>query len=294
MGVASRDVEVQASVPEGFEVLVVGAGMAGINLAIQLERAGVPYRVLEKNDAVGGTWLENRYPGCGVDTPSHLYSYSFATRSDWAHYYANRGQLRDYFEALSDEHGIRDRIEFGTEVIRARWDAASARWVVDVRRGDGAEETLSGNVLVSAVGHFNRPKIPPIEGLETFPGPCMHTARWDPDVDVTGKRVAVVGTGASAMQLVPALAGSAERLFVFQGEPAVGDPHPQLRPGGEPGVRYLLSEVPFYARVVPAAALLALRRPGPSSPPGRPRLPRSGGRGQRDQRAPPEGSDLLP
>jgi 4-hydroxyacetophenone monooxygenase len=247
MGTTSRDVRIAADPPEGFRVIVIGAGMAGINIAIQLERAGVPYTVIEKNETVGGTWLENRYPGCGVDTPSHLYSFSFATRSDWRCYYADRDQLSSYFESLADEHGIRQRIEFGTEVLRARWDADRSRWLVDVRGPDG-ERTLAGNVLVSAVGHFNRPKIPPIAGLESFPGPCMHTAQWDPEVDVSGKRVAVVGTGASAMQLVPALAGEAERVFVFQSSRMWVIPTPNSGRAVSDRVQYLLSEVPFYAQ----------------------------------------------
>jgi 4-hydroxyacetophenone monooxygenase len=247
MGVTSREVEVRAPAPEGFEVLVIGAGMAGIDIAIHMERAGVPYTVIEKNETVGGTWLENRYPGCGVDTPSHLYSFSFATRPDWTHYYADRDQLASYFEELADEHGIRERIQFGTEVLSARWDDEASRWIVRVRRADGTTEELSAKVVVSAVGHFNRPKVPPIEGLETFPGPCMHTARWDPDVELTGKRVAVIGTGASAMQLVPALAGRAERLFVFQGSRQWVIPTPSSGRPVSPGVQYLLSEVPFYA-----------------------------------------------
>ena len=247
MGTSSREIELGVPVPEGFRVIVIGAGMAGINIAIQLERAGVPYTVIEKNETVGGTWLENRYPGCGVDTPSHLYSFSFATRSDWERYYADRDQLWGYFESLTDEHGIREHIQVGTEVLRARWDNATARWNLDVRGPDG-DDTITGSIVVSAVGHFNRPKIPEIEGLESFPGPCLHTAQWDPDVEVSGKRVAVVGTGASAMQLVPALAGDAERVFVFQSSRMWVIPTPNSGRVVSENVRYLLAEVPHYAQ----------------------------------------------
>jgi 4-hydroxyacetophenone monooxygenase len=248
IGARSRHVRVTGSAAEaGLDVLVIGAGMAGLNLAIELERSGVPYTVLEKNAEVGGTWLENHYPGCGVDTPSHLYCFSFAQRPGWLQYYAARGQLAAYFEELTDEFGLREHIRFGAEVEDAAWDAGAARWTVTVRDAGGRTERLSARVLVSAVGHFNRPKLPVIPGLETFPGPCMHTARWVDGTPVEGRRVAVVGTGASSMQLVPALAGLASHVTVFQGSRQWVIPSPNHgRPVSE-GVRYLLGHVPFYA-----------------------------------------------
>jgi 4-hydroxyacetophenone monooxygenase len=234
-------------IPTALDVLVVGAGMAGINIAIELGRAGIPYTVLEKNAEVGGTWLENRYPGCGVDTPSHLYSFSFARRADWQHYFARRDQLAEYFRALADEHALRDHIAFGTEVLGAAWDAGAARWHVDLRRADGTRETVSARVLITSVGHFNRPSIPPIKGLDSFPGPCMHTAEWDPGVAVAGRRVGVVGTGASAMQLVPALAGDAARVLIFQRGRQWVIPHPNQGREVSPATQHLLEHVPFYA-----------------------------------------------
>ena len=245
MGVASRDVEFR-SPPDELSVLVIGGGLAGICMAIKLQQAGVAYTVLEKNPDVGGTWLENVYPGCGVDTPSHLYSFSFAHRSDWKGYFGRRDQVHEYFSALVDEHGLRPNIAFGTEVISARWHDADAQWSVRVRRADGREETLTSRVLVSAVGHFNQPSIPPIKGLATFPGPCMHTARWDDSAQVAGKRVGVIGTGASAMQLVPALAGTAEQVIVFQRSRQWCVPHPNCGRPVSPAVQYLLANVPFY------------------------------------------------
>jgi len=248
MGIASRDVEFPAKRGgDELSVLVIGAGMSGICIAIKLQQAGIAYTVLEKNPEVGGTWLENIYPGCGVDTPSHLYSFSFARRSDWDGYFAKRGQVHDYFRALVDDHGLRQRIAFGTEVLSARWDDEDACWSVRVRYQDGTEHTLTSRVLISAVGHFNRPSIPPIKGLDTFPGPCMHTAQWDESLDMTGKRVAVVGTGASAMQLVPTLAGTAEKVIVFQRSRQWCVPHPNCGRPVTPAVQYLLANVPFYA-----------------------------------------------
>jgi 4-hydroxyacetophenone monooxygenase len=247
MGAAPRDAEF-TTVPTAaqLDVCVIGAGMSGICAAIKLKQAGVAFTVLEKNAGVGGTWLENRYPGCGVDTPSHLYSFSFAHRSTWNGYFADRDQLAEYFEDLADEYALREHVQFETDVLEARWDEDNARWRLQVRRADGSEETVTARVLISAVGHFNRPSIPPIEGLDSFAGPCMHTAQWDRDVDLAGKRVAVVGTGASAMQVVPALAGVASRLLVFQRSRQWAIPHPNVGRSVTPGVQLLLDEFPFY------------------------------------------------
>lgn len=250
MGFSGREVTIAVadrSRTAAIDVLVIGAGLAGINIAIALRNAGVPFRMVEKNRGVGGTWLENRYPGCGVDTPSHLYSFSFAPRSGWRHYFARRIQLLRYFEDLAMEHGLYADIEFGTEVLSARWVDHEQRWLVKVRDANGAERLLPAKVLVSAVGHFNRPSIPRIEGLESFDGPCMHTSQWDDGVVVEGKRVGVVGSGASAMQLVPALAGTADRVLVFQRSRQWCVPHPNCGREVSPRVSYLLEHLPFYA-----------------------------------------------
>lgn len=248
MGIAGRGVPVDAAADRtGFHVVVVGAGMAGINLGIMLKAAGVPFTIVEKNSEVGGTWLENRYPGCGVDTPSHLYSFSFAPSSRWNSYFGKRDEVQSYFAELTAEHGLVDHIRFGTEVLRAVWNGAESAWDVEVRDSAGSSEMLRGTVFVSAVGHFNRPSIPDIPGLDTFPGPAMHTAEWDSDIDLTGKRVAVVGSGASAMQVVPALAGAASRLVVYQRSRQWVVPHPNFGRPVADGVRWLLEHVPSYA-----------------------------------------------
>jgi 4-hydroxyacetophenone monooxygenase len=248
-GTLPRSVGLHADpVAAGIDVLVIGAGMAGINIAIELARAGMPFKVIEKNQAVGGTWLENHYPGCGVDTPSHLYSFSFAQRSDWRKYYAARDQLADYFKDLADEFDLLDHIDFGTKVMSAAWSELEARWAVTLLDAAGVERRLRPRVLISAVGHFNAPKIPGITGLDSFPGPAMHTARWDDSVDVAGKRVAVIGTGASSMQIVPAMAGTASRVTVFQGSRQWVIPSPNHGREISPAVRYLLENVPFYGQ----------------------------------------------
>jgi 4-hydroxyacetophenone monooxygenase len=250
MGFVSRDTTWDAP-PEpaalsGFHVVVIGAGVSGLCAAIRLEQAGVPYTVIEKNDAVGGTWLDNRYPGCGVDTPSHLYSYSFAP-NEWTNYYSKRPHLHEYLERCATEFGVRHRIQFRTEVVSAVYDEAQNNWAVVLRGPDGTERELTANVVISAVGQLNRPSVPNIPGADTFTGPAFHSAQWPSDVDVKGKRVAVVGTGASAMQLVPAIADDVAALTVFQRSPQWAAPSENYRRTVTDHVKLLMDEVPFYA-----------------------------------------------
>jgi 4-hydroxyacetophenone monooxygenase len=245
LGVHDRHVEIPAAA-DHLTVLVIGAGVSGLLAAIELQRAGVAYTVVEKDESVGGTWYENTYPGCGVDTPTHLYSLSFAQRPDWSRYFAKRGELYSYLRSLADEYELEPKIRFGLEVIEASWNEQQQRWSVVARDGDGNAHSLSANVLITGVGYFNRPAYPNIKGLESFAGPTMHTARWRDDVELRGKRVAVVGTGASAMQLVPNIAGVAERVIVFQRTPQWGIPHPNYMREVNPGTQLLMREVPHY------------------------------------------------
>jgi 4-hydroxyacetophenone monooxygenase len=233
--------------PDGFNVLVIGAGISGIAAAVKLQEAGIQYSVVEKHGTVGGTWWENRYPGAGVDTPSALYSFSFA-ENDWSLYFALRDELHDYLERVASEFGIRPKIRFNTEVISASYDEPHQEWTVRVRRPDGALETLSANVVISAVGAFNRPKMPAIPGLDRFDGRCVHTARWPDGLELSGKRVAVIGNGASAMQVLPAIADDAASVTAFQRSPQWAAPFDQFqRPVPEP-VRFLAREVPLYRK----------------------------------------------
>ncbi|XVQ15844.1 flavin-containing monooxygenase [Spirillospora sp. CA-255316] len=247
LALVPRDVDVP-NPPDGFRVVIIGAGMSGICMAAKLETAGIDYVILEKDSDLGGTWLENVYPGCGVDTPSHFYSFSFAPNAGWSRYFPKRDEVWGYFSKVADSYGIRERIRFSTEVTGAEFDTARGTWRVHGRGADGAEFVLDTPVLVSAVGQVNRPSIPPIEGLDGFTGPVMHTARWRPEVDLDGKRVAVIGTGASAMQLVPAIADDAERVLVFQRTKQWAIPHPNYGREVPEGVRHLMSRVPLYAR----------------------------------------------
>jgi 4-hydroxyacetophenone monooxygenase len=247
LGVLSRDVDFHGVQPRSdLDVLIIGAGFSGLCAAIKLQQAGIPFAILEKNADLGGTWLENTYPGCGVDTPVHIYSFSFAQRADWPRFFARQAEVAEYLEAVADDHGLRETVRFGTEVLSAAWDEEAARWRVHVREEDGTERQLTSAVLISAVGQLNRPSLPDIPGLETFEGPAMHTARWRPDVDLVGKRVGVLGTGASAMQLVPAIAGIPEQLVVFQRSPQWAIPNPNSNKVVGPERIALMERVPHY------------------------------------------------
>lgn len=247
LGTRSRDVELPpAPSREEFSVCVIGAGLSGLCAAIKLQHAGIAYQVIEKNPSVGGTWFENVYPGCGVDTPSHLYSFSFDMNVGWDRYFAKRPQVSEYLERLADDYEVRKNIRFSTEVEGAEWDDDAAHWVVRIVE-NGRRETIVANAVISAVGQVNRPSFPPIDGLEAFAGPSMHTARWDPTVDLRGKRVAVIGTGASSMQLVPRIVDEAGRLVVFQRSRQWALPHPNYTREVSARVKHLMAEVPFYA-----------------------------------------------
>ncbi|TGD90043.1 NAD(P)/FAD-dependent oxidoreductase [Mycolicibacterium sp. CH28] len=246
LGVLSRDVDVPQPIPAGLSVLIIGSGVSGLALAVKLKAAGVPFTIIEKNDDIGGTWLENVYPGCGVDTPSHIYSFSFAQNAEWTRFFAKQPEIKAYIDRVVDQHDLRSKVLFSHEVVSASFDTAAAQWRVVVRDSSGHQSTLSAPVLVSGVGNVNRPSIPSIPGAESFAGLAMHTAAWQPDVDLTGKRVAVIGTGASAMQLVPSIAGVAGKVTVFQRSKQWALPHPNYRREIDGGVRYLFQRVPAY------------------------------------------------
>jgi 4-hydroxyacetophenone monooxygenase len=230
-----------------FRVVIVGAGMSGLLAAHRLQQAGVDFVIVDKNDDVGGTWYENGYPGCRVDNPNHNFSYSFAQRHDWPFHYSTQPVLHGYFSDCADAFGLREHIRFGTEVVSATWSDDELRWSVVVRTPGGGEETLVAEAVISAVGQLNRPNYPDIPGLGTFEGPAFHSARWRDDVDLAGKRVAVIGTGASAMQLIPEIASVVGELLVFQRTPAWMVPTPEYHDGVPPGLTWLYNHVPAYS-----------------------------------------------
>jgi 4-hydroxyacetophenone monooxygenase len=230
-----------------FHVVVIGAGMSGLLAAIRLKEAGIPFTVIEKNPDVGGTWFENTYPGCRVDSPNHTYSYSFEA-NDWPQYFSRQPVLREYFSHCATKYALRDHIRFDTEVEEARYDEGEKRWSVLVRTADGRQETLHANAVISAVGQLNRPRYPDIPGRDRFAGIAFHSARWEHQHDLGGKRIAVIGTGASAFQFVPEIARTAGEVVVFQRTPPWVVPTPTYHDDIPAGKHWLLSHVPYYAK----------------------------------------------
>jgi 4-hydroxyacetophenone monooxygenase len=250
-GTDARDVDwggVDADATTAFHVVVIVAGMSGLLAGIRLGHAGIPYTIIEKNAGAGGTWFENRYPGCRVDVGNHFYSYSFAPDDGWTEFFARQPELQAYFERCMVDYGVAEHVRFDTEVVEAVWDDASARWRVSVRDGSGAVDTIDARAVISAVGQLNRPKLPDIPGLETFEGVAMHSAQWVDGTDLAGKRVAVIGTGASAFQIVPTIAPEAAHVTVFQRSAPWMFPNPNYHAQVGPGVQWALRHLPFYGR----------------------------------------------
>jgi 4-hydroxyacetophenone monooxygenase len=233
--------------PLGRELraLVIGAGVSGICVGVALKRLGVDFTIVERHTAVGGTWLANDYPGAGVDTPSHLYSFSFAPRPAWTRYYPRQAEILDYLQQVAADEGLTSHILFEQEVESAQWRDDSSTWLVRVRSGEEVTEHVV-DVLVSSVGQLTTPMVPDIPGLADFAGPVFHTAEWDHSVSVTGKRVGVVGAGASAMQVVPTIAPEAAETLVFQRSPQWVAPNANYLRDVDPRVQHVMRTVPHY------------------------------------------------
>jgi cation diffusion facilitator CzcD-associated flavoprotein CzcO len=198
--------------PTSVDHVVVGAGFAGLGAAVRLQQTGEDdFVVIEKGDDVGGTWRANTYPGAACDVPSQLYSFSFAPNPDWSMSFSPQPEIQSYIRRVAAESGTLHKFVFGTDVEEARWDGTAQRWRVRTSRGE-----LTARTLISGSGGLSEPRLPDIEGLEGFAGDLFHSAQWDHDVDLTGKRVAVIGTGASAIQIVPEVATAAGHLDVYQ------------------------------------------------------------------------------
>jgi cation diffusion facilitator CzcD-associated flavoprotein CzcO len=207
------------------DIAILGAGFSGLGMAIRLREQGVEdFLVLERHEEVGGTWWANTYPGCACDVPSHLYSYSFAPNPDWSQTYSPQPEIRDYLRRCAREHDLYRSIRFGTTVEQADWDDDAGRWTLQTSDGP-----VSARVLIAGMGPLTEPKLPDLRGLERFEGRVFHSARWDHDHDLTGERVASVGTGASAIQYVPAIQPKVAKLHVFQRTPPWVMPHPNRR-----------------------------------------------------------------
>jgi 4-hydroxyacetophenone monooxygenase len=230
------------------EVAVIGAGMSGIAAARRLRQAGVNVHIYEKNADVGGTWLENSYPGCRVDVPNHLYSYSFAQSPHWPQFNSTQPVLLDYFRSCVAEFHLDDAISYEHEVEEAVWDDARSIWSLRIRTAAGAVIASEANIVVSAVGQLNRPSFPDIPGIDSFEGESFHSARWDDTIAFGGKRVAVIGSGASAVQFIPWLADRAAHLTVYQRTPGWLLPIATYHDDLPSNLRWILRHVPEYAR----------------------------------------------
>ena len=242
-----------------FSVGVVGGGESGIILSTRLRQAGVNHRLYDKNAELGGTWLENDYPGCRVDINSYLYSYASGPRV-WSEYYGQQAEVLAYLQDFARTHGVYDNARLGARVTEARWDASAAKWRLTIR-ADGAIEVAEHDVLVFAVGQLNDPALPDIPGRDSFGGPAFHSARWDHQADLQGKTVGVIGTGASACQFIPRLAETAGRVKIFVRTPTWLLPTEELHESVADTAQWLMREVPAYHRWYRASKIL-MHAPG--------------------------------
>ncbi|MGE5695738.1 MAG: flavin-containing monooxygenase [Candidatus Sericytochromatia bacterium] len=216
MTVAEPTVESRADkAPVHTRALIIGTGFSGLGMGIELQQRGVDFLILEKADDIGGTWRDNTYPGCACDIPSHLYSFSFEPKADWKNLFSYQPEIFDYLKGVADKYGLRRYIVFNSLVDRAHWDDNECRW--HVFTADGRE--FVAQFLISCVGALHIPSIPDFDGRDQFAGPAFHSAEWDHSVDLTGKRVAVIGTGASAIQIVPEIIDTVAELQLYQRTP---------------------------------------------------------------------------
>jgi 4-hydroxyacetophenone monooxygenase len=230
---------------QAFSVVVIGAGMGGLNAAVQLKHAGIDFTVIEKNSGVGGTWFENNYPGARVDSPSRAYTHIFGVDFDFTYPYCIRDENQRYFNRVADTFGVRDHIVFDTEVTTLSWDEDTSTWEV-VTKGPEGQRVWRPNLVISAVGLLSRPSLPSIEGMADFEGPSFHTARWPEGLDLAGKRVGVIGTGCSGVQLVPELALLTRHVDVFQRSPEWLFDHKGYLAPYPPQVTWLDRNLPYH------------------------------------------------
>lgn len=254
-----------------IHIAIIGAGASGLCAAIQLGKLGIPYTIIEKNAEVGGTWYENRYPGCAVDTPNHFYQFSFEPNNNWPNYFSQRDAIQAYLEHCADKYEVRQHIRFNTEVSSVVFDEATQTWTIQATQQATTQTTirvseqkttqttrhpndstnqvehLHANAVICAVGQLNRPAIPKLPGLEQYQGRVIHTAQWPDQIDLKGKKVALIGTGASAVQVGPAIAAQVESLAVLQRSGSWVVRRPNIDGVVSEDTKWVLNNVPFYA-----------------------------------------------
>jgi cation diffusion facilitator CzcD-associated flavoprotein CzcO len=234
-------------IPSTTSVAIIGAGLAGIAVALAAAEEDVQFQIFERNSEVGGTWLTTNYPGIGVDTPSAYYSLSREVNPDWSSYYPQGAEYQAYLVALADKHDLRRHTRFNTEVEALWWDEQRQQWQIRSRNGDGAETVDYARVVVTAAGYLNRPRFPDLKGRESFGGISIHSAQWDPELDLAGKKVAIIGAGCTAVQIVDACVEDVDHLTVFQRQPHWVAPRKRQSDDVPEHRRYLGHALPFYA-----------------------------------------------
>ena len=230
-------------------VAIIGSGFSGLCMAIQLSRRGRDdFLILEKSHDIGGTWRDNTYPGCACDVPTAIYSYSFEQNPYWSKMWSSQPEIQAYLQRITDKYDLRRKAVFGTEIVAAHWDDAASRW--HLRSAEG--RTITAQFVVLGVGPLNVPRLPKLNGIESFTGSVFHSAQWDRSADLTGKKVAVIGTGASAIQFVPIIAEQVGQLQLYQRSPAwvLGRKNPTI----PKALQKLFAKVPLTRNVFRAVA----------------------------------------
>ena len=228
-------------------VVIIGSGLCGILAGIKLSKAGIPFIIIEKNDSIGGTWYENTYPGCGVDTPNHVYAYSFEPSFHWEEFYSKRDAILEYLKTCVNKYNLSDHIKLNTTVESTVFDEDTKSWNTSVICNNNTS-ILNSNIVISAVGQLNKPSVPDINGIDEFNGPIIHTGAWDSSFNYKDKNIALIGTGASGMQVAPEIAKEAKSLTIFQRTPHWIIANPNYHRKLSAGKKWVLKNIPFYSK----------------------------------------------
>ena len=230
-----------------LNVLIIGAGLCGILAGIKLLEAKIPFRIIEKNDSIGGTWFENSYPGCGVDTPNHVYAYSFEPSFHWDEFYSKRDSIYKYLKSCVHKYGLSKYIDLNTSVENSCFNENKKIWETTIIK-DGKKDIINSSIIISAVGQLNRPSLPDIKGIHEYQNAIIHTGAWDHKYNFNNKNIALIGTGASSMQVAPELAKIAKKLTIFQRTPHWVIANPNYHRKLSIGKKWVLENIPYYSR----------------------------------------------